>query len=82
MSAADELWAPAAPRRRIYLMRHGSVTYFDENGRPLGSEQVPLNARGEAQALAAGTLFRQHWLSQPRAAFHPQDPIPPLPEDF
>ena len=60
MSAADELWAPAAPRRRIYLMRHGSVTYFDENGRPLGSEQVPLNARGEAQALAAGTLFRQH----------------------
>ncbi len=21
-------------RRRIYLMRHGSVTYFDEQGKP------------------------------------------------
>ena len=24
----------AVKRRRVYLMRHGSVTYFDEVGRP------------------------------------------------
>jgi broad specificity phosphatase PhoE len=45
------------PRRRIYLMRHGSVTYFDETGRPVLPEQVPLNADGRAQADAAGAAF-------------------------
>ena len=41
-------------RRRIYLMRHGSVTYFDAAGKPFLPEQVPLNADGRAQADAAG----------------------------
>ncbi len=26
--------AAAAPRRRIFLMRHGSETYFDDGRRP------------------------------------------------
>lgn len=44
-------------RRRIYLMRHGSVTYFDDMGRPLPPDEVILNARGQAQADAAGAVF-------------------------
>lgn len=44
-------------RRRIYLMRHGSVTYFDEAGKPVLPEQVPLNADGRAQADEAGRAF-------------------------
>lgn len=46
-------------RRRIYLMRHGSVTYFDASGKPHLPEQVPLNAQGRAQASAAGLVFAQ-----------------------
>lgn len=46
-------------RRRIYLMRHGNVTYFDSEGRPFLPEQVPLNELGRAQASAAGKVFAQ-----------------------
>lgn len=38
-------------------MRHGSVTYFDEHGKPFLPEQVPLNELGRAQATAAGKVF-------------------------
>ena len=38
-------------------MRHGSVTYFDEQGQPHNPETVPLNADGRAQADAAGASF-------------------------
>jgi probable phosphoglycerate mutase len=38
-------------------MRHGSVTYFDEAGKPHLPETVPLNAEGRAQADAAGHAF-------------------------
>jgi probable phosphoglycerate mutase len=44
-------------RRRIFLMRHGSVTYFDSIGKPFLPETVPLNEDGRAQADAAGRLF-------------------------
>lgn len=44
-------------RRRIFLMRHGSVTYFDEAGKPYLPESVPLNVDGRAQADAAGHAF-------------------------
>lgn len=47
----------AAQRRRIYLMRHGSVTYFDAAGKPFLPEQVPLTEEGRAQAGAAGRVF-------------------------
>ncbi|MEM8987045.1 MAG: histidine phosphatase family protein [Pseudomonadota bacterium] len=47
--------APAAGRRRIYLMRHGHVDYFApeviESGDP---SQVRLTEDGRAQAAAAG----------------------------
>ena len=48
------------PRRRIYLMRHGSVTYFDSNGKPVLPESVPLNHAGRDQASAAGRVFAEH----------------------
>ena len=40
-------------RRRVYLMRHGAVSYFDETGTPLPSETVPLSPKGVGQAEAA-----------------------------
>jgi broad specificity phosphatase PhoE len=48
---------PGKPRRRIFLMRHGSVTYFDASGKPFLPESVPLNETGRMQATAAGTTF-------------------------
>ncbi len=42
-------------RRRILLMRHGAVEYFDAAGRPHPSpDDVPLTAAGVAQARAMG----------------------------
>jgi broad specificity phosphatase PhoE len=43
-------------RRRIYLMRHAQVAYF-EDGRPLKPETVPLTARGREQAGAAAEVL-------------------------
>lgn len=45
-------------RRRVYLMRHGSVTYFDDTGKPFLPETVALNPAGQAQADSAGLAFR------------------------
>lgn len=45
-------------RRRITLMRHGSVNYFDDSGRPVGSAMVGLNELGRVQAKAAGDLLK------------------------
>ncbi|SAK38950.1 histidine phosphatase family protein [Caballeronia ptereochthonis] len=44
-------------RRRIFLMRHGDVTYFDDSGRAIDPESVPLNERGRDEASAAGREF-------------------------
>jgi broad specificity phosphatase PhoE len=49
--------SPTSGRRRIYLMRHGSVTYFDANGHPYAPDAVPLDALGRQQAAAAGREF-------------------------
>ncbi|MBN3758744.1 histidine phosphatase family protein [Paraburkholderia sp. Tr-20389] len=46
-------------RRRIYLMRHGDVTYFDASGSAIDPERVPLNEKGRAQADAAGRAFAE-----------------------
>jgi broad specificity phosphatase PhoE len=43
-------------RRRIYLMRHGAVSYF-ENGQPVQPHAVPLTKDGRVQAQAAAELF-------------------------
>jgi broad specificity phosphatase PhoE len=50
----------AQVRRRIYLMRHGAVTYFGDDGKPLPPDDVPLNDTGVIQAQAAGALFAAH----------------------
>ena len=49
----------ASKRRRIYLMRHGSVDYFRADGTPVHPHTVPLNAAGRLQADAAGALYAQ-----------------------
>ncbi len=49
--------APQA-RRRLYLMRHGSVDYFQPDGTPVPVDDVPLNRRGEDEARAAGELLK------------------------
>jgi broad specificity phosphatase PhoE len=45
------------PRRRIYLMRHGAVDYFNADGSAIPPDSVPLNEMGRRQADAAGELF-------------------------
>ena len=51
MSITDRPTRPA--RRRLYLLRHGDVSYFDDQGRPFHPDTVPLNADGRRQAEAA-----------------------------
>lgn len=41
----------------MYLMRHGSITYFAADGTPYQPDAVPLNEEGRAQASAAGKVF-------------------------
>jgi len=41
-------------RRRVHLMRHGKVAYFDEAGQPLNPKLAGLTEEGRAQARAAG----------------------------
>lgn len=40
-------------RRRVYLMRHGAVSYFADHGRPARPDEVVLNDAGKVQAEAA-----------------------------
>jgi probable phosphoglycerate mutase len=51
-------WSPPI-RRRIYLLRHGDVSYFDEQGRPFRPATVPLNQEGRLQAEAAGRVLAE-----------------------
>jgi broad specificity phosphatase PhoE len=44
-------------RRRLYLMRHGAVSYFGDEGRPVQPDEVDLNEAGRAQAEAARALL-------------------------
>jgi probable phosphoglycerate mutase len=41
-------------RRRLYLMRHAEVSYFDPGGKPVHPDDVGLTEAGESQARAAG----------------------------
>jgi probable phosphoglycerate mutase len=45
-------------RRRVYLLRHGDVSYFPE-GQPVPPEGVPLNDEGRAQAKAAALALAE-----------------------
>jgi probable phosphoglycerate mutase len=55
---AREIWSPP-PRRRVYLMRHADVEYFDPAGRPHRPETVPLTEAGRGQAEAAALALRE-----------------------
>jgi len=47
-------------RRRLILMRHGAVQYFDAAAKaPLPAETVPLTPEGVTQAEAAGRLLAE-----------------------
>lgn len=46
-------------RRRLYLMRHGEVAYFDADGRPLPEDGVGVTDEGREQAEAAAVLLAQ-----------------------
>jgi broad specificity phosphatase PhoE len=45
-------------RRRLYLMRHGEVSYFQPDGRPVDPASVSLNDEGVAQATAVASALR------------------------
>jgi broad specificity phosphatase PhoE len=49
--------APAKPRPTVYYIRHGE-TDWNVGGRLQGRRDVPLNARGRAQAAHCGGLLR------------------------
>ncbi|MCZ6793133.1 MAG: histidine phosphatase family protein [Planctomycetota bacterium] len=44
-------------RRRIHLVRHGDVSYFDESGDPFHQDDVPLNEEGRGQARALARIL-------------------------
>jgi broad specificity phosphatase PhoE len=56
--AASATWT-APQRRRIILMRHGDVAYFDSAGKPVADpDAVTLSDKGKAQADATGTYLK------------------------
>lgn len=46
-------------RRRVYLARHGAVSYFEAGQDDLGDQDPPLNPTGVAQAEALGQLLAE-----------------------
>jgi broad specificity phosphatase PhoE len=44
-------------RRRVYLVRHGEVAYYDEHGRPVAPDDVPITDEGRRQAAAVAELL-------------------------
>jgi probable phosphoglycerate mutase len=57
-------WSPPQ-RRRVVLMRHGDVSYFDAQGKPVTNpDAVMLNEKGRAEADAAGAYLRTNGLGK------------------
>jgi broad specificity phosphatase PhoE len=57
-SAPAASWS-APQRRRIILMRHGDVAYFDAAGKPVvNADAVVLSEKGKAQADASGAYLK------------------------
>ena len=54
-------------RRRLLLMRHGAVDYFDAQGRPYPPDDVPLTAQGVTQARAIGEALAAGGIAIDRA---------------
>jgi broad specificity phosphatase PhoE len=58
VGAATSVWT-APQRRRIILMRHGDVAYFDAQGKPVPDpDKVNLSDKGKAQADATGAYLK------------------------
>ena len=57
MSPDDTVRSYAAMRRRLYLLRHGAVSYFRPDGKPVQPDEVVLNEEGRRQAQATRDLF-------------------------
>lgn len=49
---------PGLIRKRLYLVRHGEVAYFDSAGKPVNPREVRLTERGESQARAIAELLQ------------------------
>lgn len=49
---------PGTQRRRLYLVRHGHVSYFDEHGKPLDPRYVSLSALGISQVSSLASAMR------------------------
>jgi probable phosphoglycerate mutase len=57
-AANAPVWTPPK-RRRIILMRHGDVAYFDAQGKPVPDpDKVVLTEKGKAQADASGAYLK------------------------
>jgi len=54
-------------RRRLLLMRHGAVDYFDAQGRPYPPDDVPLTVQGVTQARAIGAALAASGVTIDRA---------------
>ena len=54
-------------RRRLLLMRHGAVDYFDAQGRPYPPDDVPLTPQGVTQARAIGEALATSGVTIDRA---------------
>jgi probable phosphoglycerate mutase len=46
-------------RRRLYLMRHGEVAYFEAGGRPIRPQDVSLTPEGVEQSRAAAEMLAE-----------------------
>ncbi len=58
LGPASAIAASDAPRRRIYLVRHGEANYLDANGQRLANpDAAGLSGRGAEQARAAARWF-------------------------
>ena len=48
---------PGLIRKRIYMLRHGEVSYFDADGRPVDPRGVSLTEDGIAQIEAVRAVL-------------------------
>lgn len=55
----NDALAGTSGRRRVYLMRHGEVSYFDADGKVVHPDSVSLTDRGRGQARAMAEMLAE-----------------------